>query len=61
MIFYQAYGKDFECELRTDPKDSFQDLKNRFYEVLALRGIGDSNDYPLFDPNRNIGIAIIHT
>ena len=58
MTFYQAYGRDFECELRTDPKDCFQDLKNRFYEVVALRS--DNGNYPLYDPNREIGIAIIH-
>lgn len=62
MQFYQAHGinpdgSKFWCNLRDTPEQALKDLKNRFYEVCAMRS--DNGDYPLYDPNRRIGIAVI--
>lgn len=63
MQFYAAYylvgsGIPITSKYRENPEDSFQDLKNMGYEIVGLRG-GKDNSFPLYDPNRNIGIALV--
>jgi hypothetical protein len=63
MIFYQSHwfceGVHDFGELRRSSVEAMKDLKSMGYEIVGLRGRGERNAFPLFDPNRNIGIAII--
>jgi hypothetical protein len=42
---------------RENVMDCFKDLKQRFYEVVALRSSDTEDGYPLYDPNRCISIV----
>jgi hypothetical protein len=61
MYFYQSQwffdGMNNFGELRSTPEEAMKDLQQMGYEIIGLRS--ETNNFPLFDLNRNIGIAIV--
>ena len=64
--FYQPYVLDSRGyvtfgEVYSDLRHAFTELKNEGHNIIGLRSRGEGTDFPIFDPNRNIGITLIKT